>query len=160
MLRPAYFASLALILFTAASLGSCKKASVGPKMNTCFPSVQPSAATLLVGRWELTQTSGGLSGRTVPANPAQRLEIEFMADGQAQVLLNGTPTTTAAYTLSQRVAYLTQRPETFVEFPAPETGPSSFIAELSATTLALSQDGNDGITATYRREQPQFCGTR
>lgn len=146
------FRSLSLIgaLLGSGVFAACQKAQVEPD----------SQNSLIVGRWELTQTTGGIGGGTRPADPAQRREIEFAANGQAQVLLNGTPTTTAAYTLSQRVAYLTQRPETFLNFPAPATGSSPFIAELSATTLALSQDGNDGITATYRREQPLFCGTR
>lgn len=141
---------LAPALLGLTTLASCQKARVTP---------DNALSTSIVGRWDLTQTSGGIAGGTRPANPAQRQELEFAANGQARTLLNGVPTITAAYTLTQRVAYLTRRPETFLEFPAPPVG-TAFITELSATTLVLSQDGNDGITATYRREQPAFFGTR
>lgn len=136
--RPLLFAALLVV----SSFTSCQKTAVEPESST------PDS---IVGRWELVQTSGGIGGGTRPADPAQRSELAFDAHGQARVLLNGALTTTAAYTLSQRVSYLTRRTETFLEFPASPAG-SAFIAELSTTTLALSQDGNDGITATYRRE--------
>jgi hypothetical protein len=139
----------AAALISLAGFSACQKSDVSPTNDV---------RTQLVGRWELTQTSGGFGGGTFPANPNQRIELELDASGRAQVLLNGTPTTTATYTLRQRNSYLTQRTETFLELPAPPHG-TSFIAELSATKLVLSQDANDGLSATYRREQPQAYGS-
>ncbi|GAB3721533.1 hypothetical protein GCM10027594_01930 [Hymenobacter agri] len=128
---------------------ACHKAQVDPA---------EVASTSIVGRWALTKTSGGIGGGTRLADSTQGIALELRADGQALLWRNGTPTPTA-YTLRERAAYLTQRPETFLEFQS-SPGNSSFISELTATTLVLRQDANDGITATYHRDQPLLCGTR
>lgn len=147
MFRPLLLASAVFSLATAA----CQKAAVEPAN-------QP--APTIVGRWALVQTSGGIGGGTRPADAQHYQEVEFMADGQARTLVNGTPTFTGAYALSPAVAYTTRRTESFLQFPAPQTGSNQFIAELSATTLVLSEDFIDGQSVKYQREMPSFCGTR
>ena len=138
-------------LLGLATFSACQKAPVEPE--------KPQASGI-VGRWALVQTSGGIAGGTRPADPRHLEGIEFTADGQALILLNGTPTATGTYTLSQAVAYNTRRPETFVDFTGLQLGGRSFIEELSATTLLLSDDCADGFGTLYRREQPLLCGTR
>lgn len=144
--RPLLVAALVgLSAFTA-----CQKAPVEP---------DSQAETTLVGRWQLTQTSGSISGRTQPADPQQLREIVFGADGQAQVLLNGTPVGTSAYTLSQAAAANTRRIETFINYAGPQLSGHPFIAELSATTLVLSDDYPDGLSVKYERRvaMPTIC---
>jgi len=148
LFRPLLFASAALSLATFAA---CQKAAVEPAN-------QP--ATTIVGRWALAQTSGGIGGGTRPADAQRYQEMEFTADGQARAMVNGTPVFMGPYTLSTAVAYTTRRSETFLEFPVPQTSGRPFIAELSATTLVLSDDTSDGLTVTYQRKMPMFCGTR
>ena len=145
-LRPLLFIAL---LGAATGLPACQKTEAGPS---------ETSSALVVGRWALTQTSGGIAGGTRPADPTQGIALELRADGQALLWRGGTPTPTT-YTLRDRASYLTQRPETFLEIPGSPDG-SAFIGELTATTLVLRQDANDGITTTYRREQPLLCGTR
>lgn len=145
--RPFLVASALLGLTTVAA---CHKAQVGPT---------DTQASRLVGRWQLTQTSGGIAGQTQPADPQQLREIVFGADGQAQDLLNGTPIATSTYTLVQAVSATTQRTETFISFAGPCMNGRSYISELSATTLALSDDNPDGLGVRYQRVMPLLCGT-
>ena len=84
----------------------------------------------------------------------------FGADGQAQMLLNGTPTATSTYTLAQAVAATTQRTETFISYTGPQLNGHPFIGQLSATTLVLSDDNPDGLGTTYQRVMPLICGNR
>lgn len=151
MLRPTRAASLALAFLTAASLGACKKATVGPKIIDCFPTTQADAAGRLVGRWELTQTSGGLAGRTQPADPAQKQEIVFGADGKATFYLNGTVTRAAVFTLTQAVAYVTRQPQTYVVYDFSNSATRQFIDSLTPTTLVIADDFADGFGYTYCR---------
>ena len=151
MLRPTRAASLALAFLTAASLGACKKATVDPEMISCFPAPQTDTAARLVGHWELTQTAGGLAGRTQPADPAQKQEIVFGADGKATFYLNGTITRTAAFTLTQAVAYVTGQPQTYVVYDFSSSAPRQFIDSLTPTTLVIADDYADGLGYTYSR---------
>ena len=142
---------LATALLIISGFTSCQKAQIAPTTQT---------DALLVGRWYLTQTSGGIGGGTQPANPQQRYEMVFGADGQAQMLLNGTPTATSTYTLAQAVAATTQRTETFISYTGPQLNGHPFIGQLSATTLVLSDDNPDGLGTTYQRVMPLICGNR
>ena len=49
--------------FAAVGLSACQKELPAPKLTT---------NSLLEGRWELIQTSGGIAGRTIPADPTQK----------------------------------------------------------------------------------------
>ena len=151
MLRPTRAASLALSFLTAASLGACTKATVEPEMISCFPSTQADAAARLIGRWELTQTAGGLAGRTQPADPTQKQEIVFGTDGKATFYLNGTVTRTAAFTLTQAVAYVTGQPQTYVVYDFSNSATRQFIESLTPTTLVIADDYADGLGYTYSR---------
>ena len=143
---------LAVALFGLSTFTACQKASVEPTNQ---------AETTLVGRWQLTQTSGGIGGSTQPADPRFVREMVFSADGQAQVFINGTPNVLGTYTLTQAVAATTQRTETFVNYAGSNMTGHPFIAELSATTLVLSDDNSDGQHAKYQRVVIlDFCGTR
>ena len=151
MLRPIRAASLVLAFLTAASLGACKKATVDPEMISCFPAPPADAAARLIGRWELTQTAGGLAGRTQPADPAQKQEIAFGTDGKAIFYLNGTVTRTAAFTLTQAVAYVTRQPQTYVVYDFSNSATKQFIESLTPTTLVIVDDYADGIGYSYSR---------
>ena len=144
-----------ILILLAASLGACHKVEVvpeAPKPTICFPPTPANAAAQLVGRWELTQTSGGLDGRTHPADPARKQEIVFTAAGQASFLLNGVVTHTGPFLVVQATSYLTRKPETFVNFdPASATRPLPFIERLSASELKLAIDANDGGGSRYVR---------
>ena len=142
---------LAAALFGVSAFTACQKAPVEPTN-------QPELT--LVGRWQLAQTSGGIGGGTQPADPQLVREMVFGTDGQAQTLLNGTPNAVGTYTLTQAVAATTQRTETFVNYTGPQITGRPFIAELSATTLVLSDDNPDGQHMKYQRVMPAFCGTR
>ena len=135
-------------LLGLAGLSSCSKADVSP----------PAApAELLVGRWQLTTETNGMTGRTAPADPAQRRELVFTPAGQMTTLLNGATVDTRPYSLQQQQSTLTQRPETFL-ITIPGALPQR--VRVDATTLTFSFDIYDGGGDTYQREQPWFCGTR
>ena len=137
--------------FTTVGLSACRKEPPAPELTT---------DSLLEGRWELVQTSGGIAGRTMPADPTQKKEIMFEPNGQVQFLLNGAATTSATFTLTQALAHNTNRTETFVAYGAPATTLRQYLAEVSATTLVISDDNPDGFSATYQRIPFDWCGTR
>lgn len=137
--------------FATASLSACQKEAPAPEL---------TANSRLEGRWELTLTSGGFTGRNFPADPTQKREIMFEPNGQVQFLLNGATTASATYTLAQAVAHTTNRPETFVTYGAPATTLRQYLAEVSATTLVIRDDNADGFSATYQRKPLDWCGTR
>ena len=137
--------------FAAVGLSACQKEPSAPELTT---------DSLLEGRWELIQTSGGIAGRTMPADPTQKKEIMFEPNGQVQFLLNGAATTSATFTLTQALAHTTNRTETFVAYGAPATTLRQYLAEVSATTLVIRDDNPDGFSATYWRIPFDWCGTR
>lgn len=126
------------------SLGGCDKSDVNPVGKN----------ELIVGRWQLRQTSGGLAGGTYPANSAHPQEMVLAADGQAQFLIDGTATAVATYTITRGVSLLTQKPVDILLFsgtgsvPAPE---KLVIESVSAEDLYLSDDSFDGFGYHYRR---------
>ena len=114
--------------FAAVGLSACQKEPPAPELTT---------DSLLEGRWELIQTSGGIAGRAMPADPTQKKEIMFEPNGQVQFLLNGTATTSATFTLTQALAHTTSRTETFVAYGAPAATLRQYLAE------ALLKRGQD-----------------
>ena len=96
---------LVILGFATVGISACQKETPSPEL---------APDSLLVGRWELIQTSGGIAGRTVPADPTQKKEIMFESNGQVQFLLNGAATTSATFTLTQALAHTTNRTEKFV----------------------------------------------
>ena len=135
--------------FTTVGLSACQKKLPAPELTT---------ASLLEGRWELIQTSGGIAGRTMPADPTQKKEIMFEPNGQVQFLL-GAAATSTTFTLTQALAHTTNRTQTFVAYGAPATTLRQYLAEVSATTLVISDDNPDGFSATYQRVPFNWCGT-
>ena len=129
-----------LLLFNS-SLTSCESPSVAP---------ESSAAALLVGRWELIQTDGGLDGRVHPADPTRKQEIVFEASGQAQIILNGATLQTYPYTLTQATTYVSGQPKTFVSAPNINAR-GQFIERISASNLVLVDDFADGMGFYYTR---------
>lgn len=142
------FAALTLVVISTAGLGACQKAQVGPEVCISYP--REDTSELLVGRWELTQTSGGLAGRVLPADPTRKQEIVFTVAGKAEFLLNGVVTNTTSYSLTQATAYITQRPQLFLSY-ATSPAPQQFIEQISTSTLVLADDMTDGIGYTYAR---------
>ena len=131
MYRLLHLLLLVISGFTIVGISACQKEPPAPKLTT---------DSLLEGRWELIQTSGGIAGRTMPADPTQKKEIMFEPNGQVQFLLNGAATTSATFTLTQALANTTNRTETFVVYSAPATTLRQYLAEVSATTLVISDD--------------------
>ena len=146
MLHPIRFAAFALAV---ANLGACQKKSVDP--NEICISYPPDTTTQLLGRWELTEVTNGMNGRTYPADPAQRHEIVFDASGQARMFLNGTVQSTAPFSLRQAPSYITRQPEMFIVYGAVNGSTLQFIAALSSSTLTIAIDAADGGSQTYTR---------
>lgn len=139
-------------LLGLASLSSCSK-------NTAV-SPTGTPAQLLVGQWQLATSTNGMTGRTTPADPAQRRELVFTSAGQMTTLLNGSAVDTTPYSLVQQQSTLSQQLKTYLD-TAPGTMQRPLtVVRVDATTLTLSMDAYDGPGATYQREQPGFCGNR
>lgn len=136
-LRLRYFG---FVLFAGLALAGCKKETPAP---------EATAQALLLGRWELTDYSGGLAGGTHPADPAQRREIIFTATGQVTALLNGATTGTAPYTLSRADA-ITGRQELFLTTTGATLFATGFIL-VTASDLFVSDNMYDGFTRHYVR---------
>jgi hypothetical protein len=116
--------------------------------------VAPEAAAqpdLLVGQWLLTQTDGGFSGKTIPADPAHPQEIIFTANHQVTFLLNGAVSNSTTYSLAQASSYLTRQPQTFLVYGARTGAEKQFINDLSASRLVIKEDYADGRSYYYTR---------
>jgi hypothetical protein len=134
-------------LLVAGLLTGCSKdhdAVVAPE------SAQPQSQ--LVGRWLLTQTDGGLSGKTTPNDPAHPQEIIFDNSQQATFLLDGTVSRQTSYSLAPASSYLTHRNENFLTYGTRTGAEKQFISELSATKLVLKEDYADGRGYYYARQ--------
>jgi hypothetical protein len=131
-------------VFLAASLllAGCSKGTVSP---------EDANAELLVGRWELTQTDGGFSGRVHPADPSQKQEIVFDAKNRVTFLLNGAVTGTSTYSLFQANSYVNRRPQTFLAYGARTGSDKEFIERISAAQLVVVEDYADGLGYYYTR---------
>lgn len=131
-----------LALLTVSALAGCSKGAVSPG---------DAEEKLLVGRWELTQTDGGLSGRVQPADPARKQEIIFGPDHRAAFLLNGAPTGTSTYSLFQANSYVNRRPQTFLSYGPKSGTEKEFIERVSASQLVIVEDYADGLGYYYIR---------
>jgi hypothetical protein len=114
--------------------------------------VSPEAAkaSLLVGRWQLTQTDGGPSGLVQTANPAQKHELIF-DKGKATFLVNGKVNVSCAYKLFQANSFLNRRPQTFLAYGRRNSSPKEFIERISESQLVLVEDRVGGIGYYYSR---------
>ena len=133
-----------ILILLAASLGACHKVEVvpeAPKPTICFPPTPANAAAQLLGRWELTQTSGGLDGRTHPADPARKQEIVFSASGQVQLLLNGAVVATFQYSVANALSIATGSPQPFIISGTPGVAYRQRIDALNDETLAFTRSG-------------------
>jgi hypothetical protein len=130
------------LLLAAGSLAACSKGSVSP---------EDQKADLLVGRWQLTQTDGGLTGQVQPADPAHRQEIVFDDNEQATFLLNGTASTKAKYLLFQANSFVNRRPQTFLAYGHRNGTSKEFIERLSPNELVIVEDYADGRGFYYKR---------
>jgi hypothetical protein len=137
-------AKLITRVFLAGSLllAGCSKGSVSP---------EDASAQLLVGRWELTQTDGGLSGQVHPSDPSQKREIVFDANNRVTFLLNGAVKGTSSYSLYQANSYVNRRPQTFFAYGARRGSDKEFIERLSAAQLVVVEDYADGTGYYYTR---------
>lgn len=134
---------LLFVFFLLAGTGmqGCQKDETNPETET---------GKLLIGRWELTQSSGGIAGRTIPADPALKQEVIFAANGQVQFLLNGAMKRSSPYSVVQERAYTSQRLESFVVYSS-STSIRDYIGSISSSTLVLNNDIFDGFTFEYVR---------
>jgi hypothetical protein len=130
------------LLLTAGAFAGCSKGSVSP---------EDQKADLLVGRWQLTQTDGGLTGQVSPADPANRREIIFDRDRKATFLVNGTVSNKSQYTLFQASSYVNRRPQTFLAYGRRNGNEKEFIERLSPTQLVIVEDYADGRGYYYTR---------
>ncbi|MFD2720877.1 hypothetical protein ACFST9_19310 [Hymenobacter monticola] len=130
------------LLLTASGLAGCSKGAVSP---------EDQKADLLVGRWQLTQTDGGLTGQVHPADPAQRQEIVFDDDKQATFLLNGAVSTKAKYVLFKANSFVNRRPQTFLAYGRRNGSEKEFIERLSPNELVIVEDYTDGRGYYYTR---------
>ncbi|WP_460550953.1 hypothetical protein [Hymenobacter daeguensis] len=130
-----------LLLAILLGFSACKKEDASPENAT---------RTLLTGRWEFVESSGGFAGKTYAADPARKREIIFTSGGQAIGLLNGPGTATAPYSLHQADA-ITGTNKTFLTC----NGIPGFFAngpiEVSATDFWLSDNVYDGFSHHYVR---------
>ncbi|WP_310394302.1 hypothetical protein [Hymenobacter sp.] len=130
-------------LFLAASLGtvSCQQGSAIPEAPANSP---------LIGRWKLTQTSEGVAGRTMPADPVRKQEVKFGTTGNAEFYLNGSRTSTVSYATVTTPSRHTGKPETFLVYGA-NTGTKLMVRQLTSSKLILSEDHSDGFAHHYVR---------
>lgn len=139
MARPLFCSYISFLLAILLGFSACKKGEASPESAT---------RALLVGRWEFVESSGGLAGRTIPADPTQKREIIFTAGGQAIGLLNGRGTGVTSYALRQADA-ITGPDETFLTC----NGIAGFVANgpirVTDTDFWLSDNFNDGFTHHY-----------
>jgi hypothetical protein len=130
------------LLLAAGGLASCSKGSILP---------EDQKADLLVGRWQLTQTDGGLTGLVHPADPARRQEIVFDGDKHATFLLNGAVSNKAKYVLFKANSFVNRRPQTFLAYGHRNGSEKEFIERLSANELVIVEDYTDGRGYYYTR---------
>lgn len=130
------------LLLAAGGFAGCTKGSVSP---------EDEKADLLVGRWQLTQTDGGLTGQVNQADPAQRQEIVFDNNRQATFLVNGTVSHKAKYALFQANSYLNRRRQTFLSYGRRSGTEKEFIERLSPNQLVIVEDYTDGRGYYYTR---------
>lgn len=130
------------LLLLAGGLASCAKDSASPEDQT---------ADLLIGRWQLTQTDGGLTGQVSPADPARRQEIVFDDDKQVTFLLNGAVSSKARYTLFKASSFVNRRSQTFLAYGHRNTTEKEFIERLSPNELVIVEDYADGRGFYYTR---------
>ena len=135
-------AILPSLLLVTSLLAGCSKGSLSP---------EDANAALLPGRWELTQTDGGLTGVARPADPAQKQEIVFDSRNRVTFLLNGAVTGTYSYSLYQANSNVNRRPQSFLAYSARGGSNKEFIEQLSATTLVIAEDYPDGLGYYYTR---------
>lgn len=135
------FLSLLFLLATCL-LAGCSKGTVSP---------EDANAALLVGRWELTQTDGGLTGKVQPADPAQKQEIVFDAQNRVTFLRNGVTTGTYSYSLFQANSNVNRRLQTFLAYGARGGSNKEFIERISADKLVVVEDYADGFGYYYTR---------
>lgn len=139
LLESGFLFSLTLLLV----LAGCGKQEVSPV----------AQQALIVGRWQLRQTSGGIGGGTRPADPNQKRELVLTADGRAQFLLNGAVEVPTGYAVRRAYLPLTSQQETIVDFGAPASSYANtmIIRELTATKLLLQEAYADGFNYEYGR---------
>lgn len=130
-----------ILLFAFASLLSCSKDDASP---------ENAANRLLVGRWELVETSGGLAGHTQPADPTQKQEIIFTAGGQVSFLLNNLTTSTSSYYLSQATA-INGKNELFVNYSSASNFTKQYLQEASVFKMVLTDNMYDGFSYHFIR---------
>lgn len=131
------------LLLTVSALAGCSKGAVSP---------EDQKADLLVGRWQLTQTDGGLTGQVHPADPARRQEIVFDDDKQATFLLNGAVSNKAKYVLFKANSFVNRRPQTFLAYGHRNGSEKEFIERLSPNELVIVEDYTDGRGYYYTRQ--------
>ncbi|MFC6224803.1 hypothetical protein ACFP2F_16255 [Hymenobacter artigasi] len=131
------------LLLSLAGLSACSK-------DTATPTTASTPEQLLVGQWQQTTSTNGMTGRTSPADPAQRLKLVFTAAGQLTMLLNGTVVNTTPYSLVKRQSMLTQQLETYLVTDPGNTQVLQTV-RVDANTLVLAIDAYDGPSATYQR---------
>ncbi|MDO7849514.1 hypothetical protein Q5H92_24325 [Hymenobacter sp. M29] len=137
------FRFYSFFLFLAAGgFAGCAKGPFSP---------EDEKADLLVGRWQLTQTDGGLTGLVSQADPAHRQEIVFDDNKQATFLVNGTVSHKARYALFQATSYLNRRPQTFLAYGRRSGTEKEFIERLSPNQLVIVEDYTDGRGYYYTR---------
>lgn len=141
MFRFLRLCSFALSLAASFAMTSCDQDA---------PTPEAPAESLLVGRWEFIQTSGGIAGYTTPADPDRKQEIVFGANGNVEFYLNGGLTTTNSYFTFNATSRNTGQPEPFVQY-GPDAGSKLRVQQLDASELLLSQDYADGFTYHYIR---------
>ena len=141
-MKPTFRFRFFFLLLAAGGVAGCSKGSVSP---------EDQKADLLVGRWQLTQTDGGLTGRVSPADPAHRQEIIFGRDKKATFIVNGAVSNKSQYSLFQANSYVNRRPQTFLSYGRRSGTEKEFIERLSPNQLVIVEDYADGRGYYYTR---------
>ncbi|WP_201986563.1 hypothetical protein [Hymenobacter rubidus] len=130
-----------LILLASLGFTACEKTA---------PSPESATKAQLVGRWQFVESSGGSTGKTIPADPAKKYEVVFTAAGQATGLLNGTVTGTAPYTLTVADA-ITGPNKIFLNCSGIQGLFAQGPIEISGNNFYLSDNFYDGFMSHYVR---------
>lgn len=104
----------------------------------------------IVGRWDLVQTSGGLTGATVAVSAGTR-QLEFTADGTVRLYERGTLINTQQYSIEKSISDLSGQEVEMLFYISPGVRSTRQIVVVDSTTLMITDDYADGQTYHYQR---------
>jgi hypothetical protein len=98
----------------------------------------------IVGKWQWTRTSGGITGKIIKASPNQLAVVQFTSDGNYYSFSHDTLTRSTRYSIRKGTRRDTLIWEDMTSY-------RQIILVLTTDTLCLSDPGADGFSSDYIR---------